>query len=119
MTSIYYIEGEHFHIPGISRSVRFTHIEAQKMALSLVNILRDDVSLPHETEPANWEQALNEARYARYAEIHGLDFEEVSGMNSDKIILDDDDDGYVIIQKMVVPDFPVDNIRCEVVPQSP
>jgi hypothetical protein len=109
MQKIYYVESMHFHTPGIIRIARYTLAEAQKEALGLVNLLRDNVKLQPETDPTKWEEACKEARFVRYAELNDKSLEDVrreTEDDDDALDFDIEDDGYVFILEMEIPDFP-------------
>ena len=80
---IYLVQAMHFHVPGMPRSVHSTLAKAQIKALELTNNLRAWVELPPETDPNNWEAAMEAARTKRAADLGHADLEDLEDAPAD------------------------------------
>lgn len=80
---VYVVGGVHFHIPGRLLYVHRTLLGAQVQALELTNMLRDYVDLPPHTEESTWEDAVEEARVKRAADMGYPNVEDLNGSEDD------------------------------------
>lgn len=72
MTTIFILQGVHFHVPGNQLSAHATKASADIEAASLVNEMLEWIELPQDAKPETWEADLLRARKAR-AEQMGCD----------------------------------------------
>src|ERR1700730_6151113 len=76
MDTIFIVEGQHFHVPGIPISAHATIESANKKAADLVNLLLESAKQPKDAKADTWEADLLRARNA-YALDMGCDLDEL------------------------------------------